>query len=56
MKNSILNLGKALNKAEQQQINGGYSKLYCLYHSTEIKVLGVKIHESDFTYENCRAM
>ena len=26
MKNSILNLGKALNKADQKKINGGLSK------------------------------
>ena len=25
MKTSILNMGKALDKAEQQQINGGFS-------------------------------
>ena len=24
MKNQFLNLGKALNKAEQKQVNGGY--------------------------------
>ncbi|WP_428742087.1 hypothetical protein [Tenacibaculum sp.] len=29
MKKSILNLGKALNRAEQQQINGG--KFICCY-------------------------
>ena len=28
MKNSILNLGKALNKAEQKEINGG-SAIFC---------------------------
>jgi uncharacterized protein VirK/YbjX len=29
MKKSILNLGKALNKAEQKSINGGYPALPC---------------------------
>jgi len=29
MKNSILNLGKALNKTEQKNINGGYDIHYC---------------------------
>ncbi|WGH76865.1 hypothetical protein P8625_06905 [Tenacibaculum tangerinum] len=39
MKKSILNLGKALNKTSQKQINGGYPAIpdeqkckdYCLY-------------------------
>ncbi|TDQ23966.1 hypothetical protein [Tenacibaculum caenipelagi] len=29
MKKSILTLGKALNKVEQQQINGGYIEATC---------------------------
>ncbi|MDC1161923.1 hypothetical protein OAT18_00635 [Tenacibaculum sp.] len=45
-----------LNKKEQETINGGYSKLYCLYHSTEIKVFGIVVHESHMDYEKCRKM
>ena len=29
MKKQILNLGKALNKAEQKSINGGFGSSYC---------------------------
>ena len=29
MKKSILNIGKALEKAEQKQINGGITVAYC---------------------------
>ena len=40
MKKSILNLGKALNKAEQKQINGGLTELrksdFCDKYVTEI--------------------
>ncbi|CAL2089769.1 WAP-type (Whey Acidic protein) with four-disulfide core [Tenacibaculum sp. 190524A02b] len=32
MKKSILNLGKALNKADQKNVNGGMGK-YCESHS-----------------------
>ncbi|WP_157821877.1 hypothetical protein [Tenacibaculum sp. Bg11-29] len=32
MKKSILNIGKALNKAEQQTINGGYAPVGCYYN------------------------
>ena len=56
MKKQFLNLGKALNKAEQKQIKGGYSKLYCYYHSTRISVLGLVIHDDHMDYEACRAM
>ncbi|MCH2035084.1 MAG: hypothetical protein MK202_16365 [Tenacibaculum sp.] len=29
MKKSILNLGKALNKADQRKVNGGVTVAYC---------------------------
>ncbi|TYQ00346.1 hypothetical protein C7447_101958 [Tenacibaculum adriaticum] len=32
MKKQILNLGKALNKAEQKQINGGFNVIRCHGH------------------------
>ncbi|WP_237274791.1 hypothetical protein [Tenacibaculum ovolyticum] len=32
MKKSILNLGKALNKAEQREVNGSGGKKFCSTH------------------------
>lgn len=34
MKKQFLNLGKALNKAEQKSINGGYASEFCLISIT----------------------
>jgi hypothetical protein len=43
-----------LNKKQQESVNGGYSKLYCWYHSTTVIVLGVVIHDGHEDYEKCR--
>jgi hypothetical protein len=63
MLNNLLKLeGVAvLSKEQQKSVNGGYSKLYCAYHSTNIviKVEGgqdIVIHRAHFTYEECRAL
>jgi hypothetical protein len=64
MLNNLLKLeGVAvLSKDQQKSVNGGYSKLYCLYHSSDI-VLRLQngtevlaIHRADFSYSDCRAM
>lgn len=59
MKKQFLNLGKALSKAEQKQIKGGYSWLYCMTHSIDFVVFGVTLIDgsidTDEQWKACRA-
>ncbi|MBK5209913.1 MAG: hypothetical protein JJE44_10515 [Flavobacteriaceae bacterium] len=59
MKKQFLNLGKALNKAEQRQIKGGYSWFYCMTQSIDVVVFGATLIDgsidTDAQWKECRA-
>lgn len=51
--------GKSLSKAKMKNIKGGYSWLWCLTHSIDIKIGSLVIYDAPvgdngMTWEECR--
>lgn len=53
---SLKNATNTLSRKEMRSISGGYSKLYCYYHSTTVKVFGIVLHDQHLQYDACRKM
>ncbi|MEX6626209.1 hypothetical protein [Tenacibaculum salmonis] len=53
MKKSILNLGKALNKVEQKNVNGGGTRGWKKCISDKSKVSECYASGGSFNYDNC---
>ncbi|GAB1358148.1 hypothetical protein MASR1M29_23240 [Cloacibacterium normanense] len=58
----LKNKGKVISKEKMKTINGGYSWLWCLTHSVDIKINDTIIYDApvggeadEMTWDECRA-